>query len=184
VDHIITAVTAPLWAAVQRSRSAGAAKLRPSPGPGRRALQGALAGAAGTTALNAVTYLDMSMRGRGASSTPEQSVEELADRAGTDVPGKGETRQNRVSGLGPMLGIGAGVGAGVAIGLLRGVWQPPAVLGAAVAGLAAMAAGSAPMAVLGVSDPREWSPGAWLTDALPHAAYGVVVEVVLELMTD
>jgi hypothetical protein len=37
-------------------------------------LRGVAAGAAGTTALNAVTYLDMVLRGRGASSTPEESV--------------------------------------------------------------------------------------------------------------
>ena len=40
-------------------------------------LRGAAAGAAGTTALNAVTYLDMTVRGRGTSSTPEQTVEAL-----------------------------------------------------------------------------------------------------------
>ena len=38
-------------------------------------LRGAAAGAAGTTALNVVTYLDMAIRGRPASDTPERSVE-------------------------------------------------------------------------------------------------------------
>ena len=37
-------------------------------------LRGAAAGAAGTTALNVVTYLDMAVRGRPASSTPERTV--------------------------------------------------------------------------------------------------------------
>ncbi|MGI8900330.1 MAG: hypothetical protein ACR2HA_05280 [Nocardioides sp.] len=37
---------------------------------GRSVLAGVAAGAAGTTALNAVTYLDMAIRGRGTSSTP------------------------------------------------------------------------------------------------------------------
>ena len=36
-------------------------------------LRGAAAGAAGSTALNAVTYLDMVVRGRGTSSTPERT---------------------------------------------------------------------------------------------------------------
>jgi hypothetical protein len=50
-----------------------------------KALKGAMAGAAGTTALNAVTYMDMVVRGRGASSTPEQVVEDarVAPRRGS-----------------------------------------------------------------------------------------------------
>ena len=44
----------------------------------RLALLGAAAGAAGTTALNAVTYLDMTVRGRPSSSTPEDTVEKLS----------------------------------------------------------------------------------------------------------
>ncbi len=40
-------------------------------------LLGAAAGAAGATALNALTYVDMAVRGRPASSTPETTVERL-----------------------------------------------------------------------------------------------------------
>jgi hypothetical protein len=46
------------------------------------AVKGAMAGLAGTTALNAATYVDMVWRGRPASSTPEQVIEELAKRSG------------------------------------------------------------------------------------------------------
>jgi len=66
----------------------------------RGALRGAAAGAAGTTALNAVTYLDMVLRGRGTSSTPEDTVEKLSDKIHVPVPGEGDERVNRVSGLG------------------------------------------------------------------------------------
>ena len=82
-------------------------------------LRGAAAGAAGTTALNAVTYLDMAVRGRPSSSTPEQTVERLSEVAHVPVPGEGETHDNRVSGLGPLTGLVAGVGTGVALGLAR-----------------------------------------------------------------
>ena len=52
----------------------------------RRAfLAGAAAGAAGTTALNGVTYLDMAVRGRPASSTPEDTVDRLAEAVGVDI---------------------------------------------------------------------------------------------------
>ena len=41
--------------------------------------RGALAGAAGTTALNAATYLDMALRGRPASDSTEQLVEKTSE---------------------------------------------------------------------------------------------------------
>src|SRR5436305_7900250 len=95
-------------------------------GKGRRgisvlgwALRGAAAGAAGTTALNAVTYLDMTIRGRGTSSTPEDTVEKLAAKAHVDIPGDEEHRRNRVQGLGPLTGLVAGIGVGVVTGLVR-----------------------------------------------------------------
>ena len=103
-------------------------------GKGRRgisaggwALRGAAAGAAGTTVLNTVTYLDMVLRGRGVSSTPEKTVEVLADKAHVPIPGEGETRDNRVAGLGPLTGIAAGVGVGVLAGLGRAAPAVPAI---------------------------------------------------------
>ena len=143
-------------------------------------LTGAAAGAAGTTALNATTYLDMAVRGRPASSTPEQTVEALADRAGVRVPGQGETRENRVAGLGPLQGILTGVGVGAALGLARAMGvRLPLPVAALGAGAAAMAASDAGMAALGVSDPRTWSASSWASDAVPHAAFGLVSAAVL-----
>ena len=80
-----------------------------------------MAGAAGTTALNAVAYLDMAWRGRPPSSIPQQSVEELAKRAGREIPGTGEERENRLEGLGALAGIATGVAVGAAAGELRAV---------------------------------------------------------------
>jgi len=143
---------------------------------------GATAGAAGTTALNTVTYLDMVLRGRPASSTPEASVEALAKRTGVTIPGEGEKRQNRVSGLGPLLGIASGIGVGVLLGAARGFGvRPGLVVGSALAGTAALLAGNGPMTVLGVTDPRTWSPTDWVSDIVPHAVYGVVAAAVLRL---
>ncbi|CCG05518.1 hypothetical protein [Blastococcus saxobsidens] len=141
------------------------------------ALRGAAAGAAGTTALNAVTYLDMVVRGRGSSSTPEQTVEKLAEKAHVPIPGDEETRQNRVQGLGPMTGLVAGVGVGVVGGLARasGLLSAKPV-GIVLTALGAMVAGNGPMTVLGVTDPRNWSASSWLSDVVPHLAYGVVVK--------
>ncbi|MBR7829294.1 hypothetical protein KDK95_23505 [Actinospica sp. MGRD01-02] len=137
--------------------------------------RGALAGAAGTTALNAVTYLDMAVRARPSSSTPERTVDALAGRAHVEIPGDGPQRQARLTGLGALNGIALGAGIGViAAGLRRIGVRPPWWAGSVgVAGLA-MAASAVPMARLGVSDPRTWSAADWLSDALPHLAYGFV----------
>lgn len=149
----------------------------------RHVAAGALAGAAGTTALNAVTYLDMALRGRGTSSTPEQTVEAAAGKLGVDIPGDEETAQNRTSGLGPLLGIASGVTTGAALGAVYAVRRPPLLAGGALAAVGAMAGTDAPMAALGVTDPRSWSAADWAADAVPHAVYGLVTAAALRLMT-
>jgi hypothetical protein len=144
---------------------------------------GLAAGAAGTTALNGVTYLDMALRGRPTSSTPEDTVEKLAAAAGVEIPGDGDTRKNRLSGLGALTGIVAGVGVGAVLGLARcfGV-RPSGIGGGVVTAAGAMAATNGPMVVLGVTDVRTWSAADWLSDAVPHLAYGVVTTAVLDAL--
>jgi len=79
----------------------------------RRLMGGAAAGAAGTTALNAATYLDMAVRGRPPSTLPDEMAGRLADRLGLDL-GDGEAARHRRSALGALLGPAAGVGIGAA----------------------------------------------------------------------
>jgi hypothetical protein len=149
----------------------------------RYAGRGALAGAAGTTALNAVTYLDMAVRGRPASSTPEDTVEKVAARVGIDVPGDEQARQNRLSGLGALLGAATGVGIGSMFALLRRAGpRLPGPLDAVLAGAAAMAASNGSMTALGVTDPRQWTATDWVSDVLPHLAYGAVTAAVLHAL--
>jgi hypothetical protein len=141
---------------------------------------GALAGAAGTTALNAATYLDMAGRGRPASSTPEDAVEVLAGKVGVDVPGDEDSRRNRLSGLGAVLGTAMGVGVGAVLGALRYAGlRLPGPVATVVAGAVAMAASNGPMTAVGVTDPRQWDRTSWLSDALPHLAYGAVTVATL-----
>lgn len=151
------------------------------PSPIHAALLGAAAGAAGTTALNAATYLDMALRGRASSSTPQDTVEKLADVAHVRIPGDAERRENRASGLGPLMGIAAGVGVGALLGLLRSTgWRPPQFVLGTVAVGGAMLVGNAPMTALGVTNPARWSSADWLSDLLPHVAYGIVTSYVLD----
>lgn len=142
--------------------------------------RGLAAGAAGTTALNAVTYLDMALRGRPASSVPEQAVDVLAQRAGVSL-GDGDQADNRKSGAGPLLGYLTGLSAGAAWGVVAPVVRalPRGVRGVAL-GLGVMAATDASNAKLGVSDPREWSAADWASDVVPHLAYGLVTVAVHE----
>ncbi len=143
--------------------------------------RGAAAGAAGTTALNAVTYLDMAVRGRPASSTPEDTVEKLAGKAGLEIPGDQDTRSNRVAGLAPLTGLGVGVGLGAAFGLARWLgWRPAPFTGAIGVTLSALVGANAPMTVLGTTDPRTWTITDWVADVVPHLAYGAVTAAVLD----
>jgi hypothetical protein len=145
------------------------------------ALRGAAAGAAATTALNAVTYLDMTVRGRGTSSTPEQTVEKLAEKAHVDIPGDEEHRKNRVQGLGPLTGLVAGVGVGVATGLVRAAgFRSSKPVGTVLTTAVVLVAANGPMTVLGITDPRTWSATDWLSDVVPHLAYGLVLKATMD----
>ncbi len=145
------------------------------------AVRGAAAGAAGTTALNAVTYLDMTVRGRGTSTTPEQTVEALAQKAHVPIPGDEEHRQHRVQGLGPLTGLVAGVGVGVVVGLLRASgFRSQPLVGTLLTTVGVLVASNGPMTALGVTDPRTWSATDWVSDVVPHLAYGAVVKATMD----
>ncbi len=160
-----------------RTHSTGSAVT----GAGRGLLLGAAAGAAGTTALNAVTYLDMALRGRPASSTPEATVEKLSEKAHLSIPGDKETHDNRLAGLGPLTGLAAGIGTGAVLGLARSRgWRTGTVLSGLAATVGALAGSNGPMTVLGITDPRTWAAKDWVSDIIPHLAYGAVTAAVLQ----
>jgi hypothetical protein len=147
-------------------------------------LRGALAGAAGTTALNAATYLDMALRARPASSSTTELVEQTADRANVTIPGDEDERGNRVQGLGPLAGIAVGVTVGAVAGLVhhalaRRGRTVPAMVEVPLLGAAAMALSDGPLKLLGISDPATWKAADWASDAIPHLLYGTVTYSVL-----
>ncbi len=43
-----------------------------------------------------------------------------------------------------------------------------------LASAAALVGSNGPMTALGVTDPRTWSGSDWISDVVPHVAYGVV----------
>jgi hypothetical protein len=143
-------------------------------------LRGAAAGAAGTTVLNAVTYLDMAWRGRPASSMPEHAADKLAQLAGHPVEGTGETKRNRLIGLGALSGIATGISVGSVAGFLRPiVLRLGPVFGPVLIGGAAMAASDVPLVKLGLTDTKTWSSTDWVSDVVPHLAFGVAAYATL-----
>ena len=69
---------------------------------------------------------------------------------------------------------------GILIGALYGVaaYRSPGdralALRALVLGAVAMAAADVPAAVLEATNPAEWGAAGWISDIVPHAAYGLV----------
>jgi len=139
----------------------------------RSILRGCVAGAAGTTVLNAATYADMAARGRPASSIPQDAVEKITEQAGHPLPDT-DGRDNRLSGLGALSGLAVGTGTGVAVSLLhRAGVRPGLVPGGLLTGFLAMVANDLPMTRLGITDPRAWSGKDWAADVVPHVLYGL-----------
>jgi hypothetical protein len=142
-------------------------------------LRGALAGAAGIVALNATSYLDMAIRGRPSSDSPERLVEQAAGKVKVSIPGDDDKRRHRLQGLGPLSGIVVGITVGAAAGLLHRAMANsghpiPVAVEVPLIGAAAMALSDVPLALLGISDPASWSAQDWASDIIPHLAYGAV----------
>jgi hypothetical protein len=135
-------------------------------------VKGLVAGAAGTSVLNAVTYLDMVVRGRAASSTPQQAVAKLTDLTGVDL-GEEEQAGHRKEALGSLMGYATGAGAAVCYSLLSAGRRPPWPVGVLALTALAMLGSNVPLTALGVTDPREWPLSSWLSDVVPHLAYGI-----------
>ncbi len=146
-------------------------------------LIGAAAGAAGTTTLNVITYLDMAVRGRPTSTTPERTVQAMAKLAHLTIPGTGDTLANRLSGLGALTGYTAGIGIGLILGLVYALgWRPSLLVATLAATALALIGTNGPMTVLGVTDPRTWGMVGWISDLIPHIGYGVITALILHYL--
>lgn len=157
----------------------------------RTLLMGAAAGAVGTVALDITTYLDMAVRGRPSSEVPARTATRIAAVVGADLnpppgaPQEAEQQaQSRQSGVGALLGYAAGLGVGAAYGAIR-PWLGDAPLGLTglALGAAAMAAGDLPPILTGSTNPREWGTSGWVSDIIPHLAYGVCAAIAYDAFT-
>ncbi|HVL97840.1 MAG TPA: hypothetical protein VM324_00915 [Egibacteraceae bacterium] len=148
----------------------------------RRLLLGAVAGATGTAVLNLTTYLDMAIRARPSSQMPAEAADELTDKVGLPLAGEDdgdEAAQARKTALGALFGFATGIGLGASFGALRPALRsvPTSVLAAGV-GLSATVASSGPLVALGLTDPTEWGAEGWVSDLVPHLAYGLATVLV------
>lgn len=149
---------------------------------------GAIAGAAGEIALNVVSYADMLVRARPASSMPGKVAERLAGGVGVDFAQPGERSDKasiRQEASGALLGYGMAIGMALAYAVARraGLRLPVPVAGLLMGGGAMLIADSTATA-LGVTDPTEWGASGWISDIVPHAAYGLVAAATIELIDD
>lgn len=138
----------------------------------RGAVAGVVSGAVGTLVLDVVSYGDMLVRGRAPSQLPAQAAETLARKAGVELGEAGsDAVSNRGSALGALLGYGTGVAVGAAYGALARRRTGGPLTSLALAG-AVMVIANGPMVAQGLTDPRTWGVAGWISDIVPHAAYG------------
>ncbi len=152
----------------------------------RTMVYGALAGAAGTTALDVASYADMLLRGRGPSDLPKNVVKEIARRAHVapfDRPDEqlSDTDKNRENAVGALIGYADGVGTGAMYGAIRpsmrGVsWFWTGIALAIATGL--FSEGTA--AALKQTDPRQWGTEGWISDIIPRCLYGWVTAITFD----
>ena len=153
---------------------------------------GAVAGAAGTTALNVTTYLDMAVRGRPASTMPEEAVKLVGDKLGVPIAPHDwqaeevrEKAANRQTALGALSGLATGITMGALYGIARGRAQGMRLpVAALVAGLGAMALSDVPLTASGLTDPRKWGAMGWASDLVPHLVYGLFTALTFDALRD
>jgi hypothetical protein len=151
-----------------------------------RLIQGAIAGAAGTMALDITSYLDIVVRGRSASNLPAELIRCFAEIAkipdlSTPDDRADDKTKNRRSALGAISGYSVGIGIGAVYGVVSPLLSgTPLFCRAILVGAAAMAAADVPIVQLKLTDPRQWGTVGWLSDIIPHFAYGLVTAAVVD----
>lgn len=145
---------------------------------------GLLAGAAGATAKNAISYLDQGVAGNSPTTSPTAATVSDTAAATIDKVG-GRVDGSRASALGPLGGLGIGLGVGAVAGMLRSSNATPnPVVAAIVTGVAAMAVGDGAAVATGGAR-RDWAaPANLVRDLISHLAFGAVTGYALHRMLD
>jgi hypothetical protein len=147
-------------------------------------LRGLISGAAGTVAINVVTYGDMLARGRAPSRVPERAAERLASLAGSAIlTGDGEREMHRRCAAGALLGYADGLCTGAAYGALKhtipGLWWP---VGATLLFAWTLLGAEGIATRLGATNLFEWTLTEWIEDAIPRAFFAAVTALAYEAL--
>jgi hypothetical protein len=111
-------------------------------------------------------------------------VRRLAEKAGADIPGEGQERDNRLAGLGPLAGIVTGTMVGVTAAFARpALARIPAPLAMALLGGLAMAGSDGPLVALGITRPADWTAADLASDVIPHLGYGAAAYATLAALS-
>ena len=143
---------------------------------------GVVAGAVGALVIEGVSWLDILVRGRPPSELPDQAARNLAGRLGVDLDPDTEAGRNRTGALAALLGYGAGVAIGAAYGVVARDRRGGPLAGLALAA-GAMVPGNLPLVAMGLTDPRTWGVAGWLSDIVPHLAYGLATAATYRAIT-
>ncbi|HEY5426386.1 MAG TPA: hypothetical protein VIJ77_07540 [Candidatus Tumulicola sp.] len=155
-----------------------------------QAALGALAGAAGTAALDVVTYADMALRGRPPSGLPDKMARKLADLAGCEEFAKpadqlSDRMKQRRAGIAALLGYADGFGTGAIVGLMRPALRDVPLFWAGIGvGALGMIMSEGAATVLGQTDPLKWPFSSWVEDIVPRCVYGWITCIVFDAMMD
>ncbi|MBV8374769.1 MAG: hypothetical protein JO302_04605 [Candidatus Eremiobacteraeota bacterium] len=144
--------------------------------------RGMIAGAAGATALDALSYMDMLVRGRSASDVPGQTVSRLVKSIGLILDGEDTVSSNRRTASGALLGHADGVLAASLYALIRSAIRVPWPVGAAFLAGITLVTGEGSAVRTGATDWSKWSLSEWVTDIVPRLAFGIVAAVVVEAL--
>lgn len=145
--------------------------------------RGLVAGAAGTTALDVTTYLDMVLRGRPPSTVPSDTARRLAERAGIDaLDGDDQQTQHRRAGVGAVLGYADGLLAGAAYGASRSIVRAPIAVGGVALAALTLFVGEGTAVRVGATDWSRWSTAEWLADLVPRLVYGMVTAAAFAML--
>lgn len=136
--------------------------------------RGLVVGTVATTALNLTTYADMLVRGRPASTVPADAVGNLAGRVGVGLGSEPQAAHRREA-AGALGGYATGIGLATCYVLVerRVRGRRPFWMAATALSALAMAVGNVPAIASGSTDPRRWDVADWLSDVVPHVAYGL-----------
>lgn len=148
-------------------------------------LRGALAGAAGTCALNFAAYLDMAATRRPASEVPRLAAHAIAAKLGLEPkPIDDEPSLSRWEGFGEALGHVHGVSQGIGYAVLRGTVLdgPPWWVGAMSLCLETFVVGEGTCVALGATDPTTWGVAGYARGLGLRLAFGVVTALAYEAL--